>query len=64
MVAANIRGKKKMMIAKEVSKKVVAKRRERKLRDLAPEIGANKVEYWGIEKKLVQKMELKRATPT
>ena len=51
------------MIAKEVSKKVVAKRRERKLRDLAPEIGANKVEYWGIKKKLVQKMELKRGNP-
>ena len=41
-----------MMMANEMSKGVVPKRRKKKRRDLAPKTGANNVESWGTESNL------------
>ena len=62
-VAVVTNGRRKMIMAKEMSNKVQAKRREKKRRDLAPKIGAKNVDYWGIDKHLVKKMKPKRGNP-
>ena len=61
VVATN--GRKKMIMAKQMTKKEVTKRRKRKRRDLAAEIGAKNVGYWGTGKQLAKKMKLKRGKP-
>ena len=52
-----------MMMANEMSKGVVPKRRKKKRRDLAVKIGAKNVGYWGTGKQLANKMKLKRGNP-
>jgi hypothetical protein len=47
-------------MAKEKSRAMALKRRQKRKRDLAPQTDADNVESWGIGKQHVQKMNLQK----